>query len=261
MTAAVSRRTPSREGTQSLEARLAAYALAGGAILAAAEQSQADVIYSGPQSILVGPNADFHLNVNNTGPLADQTTDFIFRHRVEPEDFAGFPATATDLTIHAPVPNQVAGRQELRFPKKGPPFFVFVFQALNAGDPIPGAFDFEGGTQSMAYRLDFGADFGDYGFDSFLADGPFLGASNKFVGLQFEIPGSGTHYGWVRVTVLDDLRLKIHDWAYESTPDQSIVAGAGIPPLPEPGSLAMLALGAAGALALLRHRKQAVPPV
>jgi hypothetical protein len=249
MTAVASRRTPSRAGSQSLEARLAAYALAGGAVLAAAEQSQADVIYSGPQSIVVGPNSSYGVNVNSTGPLADNTIDYTFEQSVE-GDFHDFFGRFTAVTVHGHGPNGVAGF--LRG-KKRP---TFDLQALRGGQLIPGPFDFRSGTQSLAYR----SVYTDDGVLESYSSGPFAGGATRFVGLEFDI-GGNTHYGWVRVSVvrgpniLDDLQLTIHDWAYQDTPGAAIVAGQGIPPLPEPGSLAMLALGAVGALALLRYRK------
>ena len=66
---------------------------------------------------------------------------------------------------------------------------------------------------------------------------------NKFLGLRFKL-ADGYHYGWLRMTVDEDptsplvsvglvghhlfFRAEIQDWAYESTPGQSILAGATI---------------------------------
>ncbi|QDU70467.1 PEP-CTERM sorting domain-containing protein [Mucisphaera calidilacus] len=74
----------------------------------------------------------------------------------------------------------------------------------------------------------------------------FVGQGN-YIGYRFEIDGN-THYGWVQVDVTDNLiNAIITGYAYESTPDTGIVAGA----IPEPTSLALLAAGA-GALGLRR---------
>lgn len=64
--------------------------------------------------------------------------------------------------------------------------------------------------------------------------------------------GTLTNFGWMRMTVNSGGGGTIVDWAYESTPEVAITAGA----VPEPSSLACLAMGALG-LATLRRRKAA----
>jgi hypothetical protein len=64
------------------------------------------------------------------------------------------------------------------------------------------------------------------------------------IGFRFDPDGSAgaqTYYGWFRMTVNSTAGGTVVDWAYENT-GASILAGA----VPEPGSLALLALGAAG---------------
>ena len=62
-----------------------------------------------------------------------------------------------------------------------------------------------------------------------------------------------TNYGWFRLEVNTTTGGKIVDWAYETTPNASIKAGA----VPEPSSLGCLALGAAGIRTLRRRRQTA----
>lgn len=74
----------------------------------------------------------------------------------------------------------------------------------------------------------------------------------QYAGIRLDIGGS-THFGWVRIKTeyvggASTLTGTIFDWAYETTPDTAIAAGA----IPEPTSLALLAAGA-GALALRRR--------
>lgn len=73
---------------------------------------------------------------------------------------------------------------------------------------------------------------------------------NAFVGFRFrnEQTGNSTHYGWVRVNLVDSGLGTIIDYAWESTPNAPITAGA----IPEPASLAVI-LGATGLIARRRR--------
>ncbi len=70
-----------------------------------------------------------------------------------------------------------------------------------------------------------------------------------FIGFRFDIAGS-QHYGWAELNFNGD-QLTITRWAYESVAGRSIDVGA----IPEPSSLGLLGLGAAGVLAMRRRRK------
>lgn len=92
------------------------------------------------------------------------------------------------------------------------------------------------------------------------SSGSWFGVENGYLGLRFQIEGQD-HFGWARLSVNDvdpgdpstfsDLTVSVHDFGYESEPNTPILAG-----VPEPSSLGLLALGAAGVLAmrLLRSR-------
>jgi len=85
-----------------------------------------------------------------------------------------------------------------------------------------------------------------FGFTSYVGYGSELpDGLRAYLGLRFD-PGDGMHYGWIGV-VRDDLELDAFAWGYETEP------GVPIPGTPEPGTLAMLALGA-GAVAARRRR-------
>jgi hypothetical protein len=85
--------------------------------------------------------------------------------------------------------------------------------------------------------------------------GPWVNVTDKFLGLQLTINGQ-TDYGWAELSVTTNgfvPFLYVDEYAYNSVPGQAIAAGAGAV-TPEPGTLGLLALGAAG-LALWRGKK------
>ena len=56
--------------------------------------------------------------------------------------------------------------------------------------------------------------------------GPWLGMTNKYLGLRFQI-GANLHYGWARLDVpANATSFTIKDYAYESTANTPIAAGA-----------------------------------
>ena len=93
--------------------------------------------------------------------------------------------------------------------------------------------------------------------------GEFSSGIGGFAGVDFKT-GTGldqkTYYGWVRLKYTNSNNvpnsITAIDWAYEATPGAAIHAGdTGISGTPEPGTaaLSLLALGAAGVLALRRR--------
>lgn len=76
-----------------------------------------------------------------------------------------------------------------------------------------------------------------------------------FLGLKL-IVGTDTFFGWADVTLnnLDGSgsgAFTLHSYAYDNTPGTAITAGV----IPEPSTIALLAAGAAGVMALKRRKK------
>lgn len=81
--------------------------------------------------------------------------------------------------------------------------------------------------------------------------GPWKNATNRFLGFKFTINGE-VHYGWARMSVsttFDVVKAKLTGYAYETTPDKTILAGDRGPSTKAAnaaGFLGLLSLGAAG---------------
>jgi hypothetical protein len=117
--------------------------------------------------------------------------------------------------------------------------------ALNNGDNV------DSGAQWGHSNLTGTNSFGNMAYTSYnLGYGSFAGTSDKYLGVRFTISGN-THYGWIQVQVPADVTYAtITGYAYEDVADAQITAGA----IPEPGSLALLAIGAAGLAAWRKKR-------
>lgn len=90
--------------------------------------------------------------------------------------------------------------------------------------------------------------------------GHFAPGSPGYAGLSFQSTTDATqvYYGWAQFQTIQGSKEgpsgTLIDFAYESTPNTAIVVG-DTGPVPEPGSLALLATGAAGLAAYRGRRK------
>lgn len=90
--------------------------------------------------------------------------------------------------------------------------------------------------------------------DGILGSGGSFSASGGYNYLGFYFTAlDGPHAGWALIsTTLSPISFTLDQYAYEDTANTAITAGQG--QTPEPASMALLALGGAGLLALRRRR-------
>lgn len=130
-----------------------------------------------------------------------------------------------------------------------------------AGDLIGPALDLGNAWYDKNADLYGRAMIGTGGFTVSSSESYFLNSSpadpdfTRFIGFDLYYDDSH-HYGWMRVAnPFPSFFLvgEVVDWAYESTPNTPIEAGA----VPEPGTVALWGIGAVGLLAGRRLRRVA----
>ena len=192
-----------------------------------------------------GANTSVNWDVNG-----DAITDFTFTNRY-PNTAPGNYGVVWQLNMNGTV----AANGTLGY--MGP--FIRYAAALTMGTTIDnsGPFTFNAGGQACLGSLySYGA-FGQYNYGGFAADGPngsVAPGTFAFAGFRFTA-ADGVHFGWIKLAVnagLIDFADPIAA-AYESTPGMAIQAGA----VPEPGTMGLLALGAAGVLGTVIKRRRA----
>ena len=217
---------PTSEPKSPFDRSLVAYALASGAVASSASGA---IVYSGVQ------NQSMALTIDNTLAIdldSDSNDDFTLQY-VDPD--SSDPAQAYTLQI-APATNSSV----VKVSTSG------VAAALNAGDTIGSGSQWGGGGSVKVLAE----------FDK--ADGTgsntWAGLSNRYIGGRVETaPSSGQYlYGWIQLSVPGNAlsggnptSVTVHDWAYETTVDQSILAGSTTS-VPGGGAMALLSLGASG---------------
>jgi hypothetical protein len=217
---------PTSEPKSPFDRSLVAYALASGAVASSASGA---VVYSGVK------NESMALTIDNTLAIdldGDSNDDFTLQY-VDPD--SSDPAQAYTLQI-APATNSSV----VKVSTSG------VAAALNAGDTIGSGSQWGGGGSVKVLAE----------FDK--ADGTgsntWAGLSNRYIGGRVETaPSSGQYlYGWIQLSVPGNAlsggnptSVTVHDWAYETTVDQSILAGSTTS-VPGGGAMALLSLGASG---------------
>ena len=227
---------PSGHSQSGVNSRRAAYSLAAGAAAClSATDADATVVYSGLQNINLG--LGFSQNLNLDG---DAYNDILLKNYV---NFGGNYAGASIPF----APGQLVGFTN------GSLSYV---SALTVADPID--------TTTIGPTF-----FGSMAYGALNPNAEFKNVSDAFIGLSFP-SGSDTYFGWVRVAVNNAAgTFLIKDWAYNdlTSPPAALtqaVIGPGILAgdtgdgfVPEPGTLGLLAAGAAGVIGMRRRRAAA----
>jgi hypothetical protein len=208
---------PTRQ--QTVDSKLARYALAGAAVFGLPTAAHAGIITTfTPQT--AGPGQTININLN---PLDDSIVDFSIG--------AGSAGIPSNIFLSRP----------------GTTFFTNGLTPLNAGDVISLANTTSGGGYLMKSNPG-----PIYGYPW----GGVANGSSRFLGVRFDIAGQ-QHLGWAEISLQKDTpSATVLSYGYETEIGQSIVAGA-TSSIPEPSSLALFAAGAAGILALRRRRNAA----
>ncbi|MBN2562273.1 MAG: PEP-CTERM sorting domain-containing protein [Phycisphaerae bacterium] len=250
--------TPSRR--RDLDQKLLAYSATAGAALVVAQQADGNIIHSGLTNITIDAgNPSVSLDLDGGG-VNDVTFSFQYsttpltngmvrnwQLRLQPAGTNNFMATsASGLALRLGAGSAIAAgtqwfagngllarRQQSSgsFPMMVPTYHYMTTVMYSS---------WRSGTMWTPFSntWDFGSFHGQRGY----------------VGFRFDIAGGSTHYAWIDFEGAADASSgTIRGWAYESAADTGIEAGA----IPEPGSLALLALGAAGVLAMRKGRSPA----
>ena len=170
-------------------------------------------------------------------------------------------------TIYEPIDMNSDGSMDFTFsanagisigfrPKESNRYLIIPSPPPNIGGPVAAVtVGFDIGSDSGAGNLDW---FGLSTSSSLLMLELSTGTAGNFwdtrgyIGVEFEA-FDGLHYGWFDVKGHYAYPyVQVYGWAYESTPNTSIIAGA----VPEPASAILFLIGVVGAWTLRKRKNR-----
>lgn len=192
------------ENKSTLNKKLKSYSALAGTLVAASTAANAQVIYTDvTPDATTATGASYGLDLNNDGTVDFQMGlthgTYMYGTMAINYDYAVIAPTATTSAIDT---------------LGGPKVHV-------AGDSIQATNLWEDGA-AASYQLlglAFAAPFSAY------SQGNFLGVTDKYIGLRFQISGAN-HYGWVRIDLNSAATsLVVKDYAYNGTVDHFSICG------------------------------------
>ena len=200
--------------------RLKQYTAVAGAIVAQGNiNAQVVATDLNPDVIVDSLSAPYSLDFNND---ANPELNFFVQHINGSSSTQGVQFTYDGAVAGL---NITPGMNLIGTPGTGSSSSSFQLTALNNGDPIASAANF-GTSANNILGLDMIVDAGILGQIP-IQQGNFLNQSNKYLGGKLTA-GANTFYGWVELSVNSNAsQITIHKYAYQSTPNTSILAGEG----------------------------------
>ena len=194
--------------------KLLAYAMASGAITGTTEYVDAQVVHTdlNPDIVLTFYES-YQIDFNH-----DASTDVTIHHEGVITSSYGPPGKKYgyfSLTIDKPVSNSFAGSfnsgNSIGYPGM-----------LNSAFSLGSGNAWEANSGSIIAMLYYNATSSSSIYGNWQQN-----TSEKFLGMKFHA-ADGIHYGWVRLSIgniMNDFQVTIHDYAYESAINTSILTG------------------------------------
>ena len=199
--------------TRNTQKKLFAYAMASGAVAGGISQMNAQVVHTELNPDTVFTNGSYDIDFNN-----DTIIDLTIKHNSTTTTYYTFGRTYTytykKITLEMPSSNQFSGSCTAS------KSYCYPFMR-DSGLQIGPSGTWEPANNQAALMW-------YWPKYSYTISGDWeKNTSGKFLGIRFNA-ADGIHYGWVRLSIgnkTNNLQLTIHDYAYESVINTSILTG------------------------------------
>lgn len=196
--------------------QLANYSAMAGAFVLLNENAGAQIIYHDidPDTILSVDDDIYYLDMDMDGEF----NFYLYKQSFSAITEYGIATAVTIGIVGYSANDDIAARYGLTSLNSTHTTSFFAPYAFYEGELINNALEFHGGSD-MAHLQDSYAAGGGWGYW-------FPDTEDKYLGVRFKGVDEEIHYGWIRCSVVDDYVLIIKDYAYNSTPDAPVYAGA-----------------------------------